>query len=139
MSQPLVTHEPRVIAERVRRLRHALLLLAFLAAFAFGAFIAVARADHYHTSGYCGSPHGFQFGSSKTDGIYSAEILLGGCPPTFKHCQVNWPGFFRASDTYTTRCFVQTYGVSGGDCVGSARVYYEVVFSDHTHYPAAHC
>jgi hypothetical protein len=108
-------------------------VLAVLAAFAFGALVHVAAADHYHTN--CVG-HGFVHGSSTTDGSFFSRVETG-CSSTYRRCSIYSGGVWRGEEitpnTGTTcNAWSNSFG-SYSECGSYANVYDQDVFSAHNH------
>lgn len=128
----MVTHLLRRHTSRV------LVAAALVGAFAFGAVVKLAFAAHYHTAGYCNSPHGLVHGNDTRDGSWHGRVEINTCPNTYKYCAAGHTAYSSpwATDTsYTTTCNAHHYGSSGSsEASAYGYAYYEVVLSGHYHY-----
>jgi hypothetical protein len=110
-----------------------IVLLALLCAFSFGAIVKVALADSYHVT--CVG-HGFDAGSSQTDGSFFARVEPG-CSGTNKQCSLYTNGVLIGYSTiYGASGYCNTWSRNFGnysECNSTAHVYYQGVFSDHVH------
>lgn len=141
--------EPRVshaVFARKLSARWTSALLGLCAAFAFGAAVRVAVADHYHV--YCNAGgaagHGFVHGTSTTDNAWHARVELG-CGATLKHCEGGSIG--RGSKGYTqsieSTCDRLVYGSTSWskdqECWGWAFAQQSGRISGHNHWAHGRC
>jgi hypothetical protein len=110
-----------------------LVLFALFCAFSFGAIVHVAFATSYHVT--CVG-HGFQSGSSTTDGSFFSRVQAG-CGSTNRHCAIytsgSWVGTQDIFDSTTTcNAWSRDFG-NFTECASSAHVSNAGVFSLHTH------
>jgi hypothetical protein len=115
------------------RFRAARLLVAVLAAFAFGALVRATNADHYHSN--CVG-HGFVHGSSTSDGSFFSRVEPG-CGSTWRRCSIYSGGVFRGEEITPdggTTCNAWSFSFgSFSECRSYANVYSSGVFSAHNH------
>ncbi|HEV3001563.1 MAG TPA: hypothetical protein VGW75_12550 [Solirubrobacteraceae bacterium] len=112
------------------RVQRGVLLLATLAAFAFGAVIKVASASHYHTN--CNG-HGLVHGNSTSDSAYHSRVEGGPCQRTSR-CDVgqfgNIVSYGGAAAGVTCDNFLSGYGP---ECYGNAWTRLTDAFDYHRH------
>lgn len=124
-------------SHRRRHLRS--VVIAFVAAFGFGATVLTATASHYHTN--CVG-HGFVHGDSTTDGSFFSRVETG-CSSNYRKCAIYTNGTWRGEEitpnTGTTcNAWSNSFG-SYNECNAWAHVYNPDVFSDHVHYAHNYC
>ncbi len=117
----------------------AILLLALVAAFAFGAVVRIAFGDHYHQN--CVG-HGFVHGSDTSDSSFHSRVETG-CGSTYRRCSLYSDGVWRGEeitpDSGTTcNAWSSSFGVYT-ECASHAQVYNSGVFSSHNHYAHNWC
>ena len=114
-----------------RRLTPALLWMALLSAFSFGAIVQLAFADHYHVT--CVG-HGFVHGDYTTDGSFFARVETG-CGSSSRSCYLYVSGSFIGGlsvGNATCNAWSRDYGTYT-ECHGSAYVTFVPNFNGHTH------
>ena len=116
-----------------------LVVLALLCSASFGAIVAVAYADDYHTT--CVG-HGFVHGASQTDGSFFGRVEPG-CGSTNRICPLyTWGsiiGYEAVSGTTATcNAWSRTFG-DYTECASTTHTNNPGVFSDHVHKASNWC
>lgn len=122
------------------RIRWWLLIVALFAAFAFGAMVKVALADHYHSFNMIG--HGVIHGDSTTDGYFFTETdspWLGTAgDPNLNYCLIGDARYGNYADLYTAnsdRCRIWSARVADrvDECYAYTQNAVENKLQAHTH------
>ena len=119
-----------------KRLTPALLWMALLSAFSFGAIVQLAFADDYHVT--CVG-HGFVHGASQTDGSFFSRVESG-CGSGSRQCDIYVSGSYVGGlSVGGTMCsaWSRDYG-NYAECHATAHTRFVPYFNEHVH-KASNC
>lgn len=124
----------------------AAVLLAVCAAFAFGAIVKVASADHFHSN--CVG-HGFVHGSDLTDGHFHSRVDPIACGDGSVRCSLyvfssEIKTVYAGGSGVSCNLYVKDYGNYGPECAGKSFNHYIRYsgggqFDGHTHNAHNNC
>lgn len=126
------------MTETRNRMSAALVVLALICSASFGAIVAVALADDYHTT--CVG-HGFVHGGSQTDGSFFGRIESG-CAANGRSCNLytygSAIGYLGVGGNALCNNWSRDYG-NYTECASTTHTYAPGVFSDHVHKASNWC